>query len=281
MTHSASKGSLPEGVNVAKVDYDDEESVVSALRGQDALIITLAVTAPPDLHGKIVKAGAKAGIHYIIPNVYGFDVQNMPKDDAYTAVTLQRLKEVTDAGAAYIAMTCGFWYTWSLALGDQWFGFDIKNKSVTFYDDGKTKINSSTWEQCGRAFGSLFSFPESGASPSVSDWKNEAVRISSFRISQRDMLDSLHRVLGTTDQDWQISYQSTEQRYKDGKAEMEKGIRTGHAKAMYARAFFPDGTGDFESKRELDNEVLNLPKEDLDEQTKVAVEMVESGWKPF
>ncbi len=50
---------------------------------------------------------------------------------------------------------------------------------------------------------------------------------------------------------------------------------------MYARVFYPNGDGDFESSRGLANEVLGLPKEELDEATKGAVEMVESGWSPY
>lgn len=50
---------------------------------------------------------------------------------------------------------------------------------------------------------------------------------------------------------------------------------------MYARVFYPDGSGDYESSKGLDNEALGLPHEDLDEATKRAVEMVNSGWNPY
>jgi len=51
--------------------------------------------------------------------------------------------------------------------------------------------------------------------------------------------------------------------------------------AMYARCFYPDGSGDFESSHGLDNEALGLASEDLDAATKRTIEMVESGWNPF
>ena len=87
---------------------------------------------------------------------------------------------------------------------------------MTFYDDGKTQIDVSTWDQCGRAIAGLLSLPESGTSPCVADWKNKPLYINSFKVSQRDMLDSLHRVLGNTDKDWTIDYEPTDQRYKRG-----------------------------------------------------------------
>ena len=284
LTRAGSEATLPAGVKIAQINYDDDgQSLVSALQDQQFLVITLSVFAPPDTHSKIVKAAAKSGVPYVMPNTYGSDVQNksLGEEDLYGAAALQRCVEIESLGASYITMVCGFWYKWSLALGEPFFGFDIKNKKVTFFDDGKTLVNVSTWRQCGRALAALLSLPESGASPAVSQWKNKPFYIASFRISQRDMLDSIHRVTGTTDKDWEISYESTAQRYKDGKDEMQKGDRTGFAKAMYSRGFFPNGDGDYESSRGLANDLINLPKEDLDEVTKETVEMVESGWEPF
>lgn len=265
------------------MNYNDEETLISALHGQQFLVITLSVTAPSDTHTKIVQAAVKAGVTYIMPNVYGFDIRNksLCEDDIYSAAALQRCEEIVNLGGSYIAAVCGFWYEWSLALGEPWFGFDLKNKKATFFDNGNTKINSSTWAQCGRALAALLSLPTSDASPSVSEWKNEPFYFASFKISQRDMLDSIHRVKGTTDDEWEIRFESTAQRHKDGLADMQNGIMTGFAKAMYSRAFFPNGDADYKSSRGLANGQLGLPDDDLDAATKRAIDMVESGWNPF
>ena len=283
MTRADSQGTLPAGVKIAHVNYDDEASLVSAFQGQQFLVITLSVRAPPDTHSKLVKAAAQAGVPFIMPNVYGSDILNksLGEENLIGTNYLKYCAEIESLGASYIAMVCGFWYEWSLALGEPWFGFDIKDRKVTFFDDGNTRINVSTWQQCGRALAALLSFPESGASPAISQWKNKPFYIASFRVCQRDMLDSLHRVIGTTDKDWEITHEPTGQRYKNGINEMQKGAMTGFAKAMYSRNFFPNGDGDFESSRGLANDLIGLPKEDLDEATKRAVEMVESGWNPF
>jgi hypothetical protein len=50
---------------------------------------------------------------------------------------------------------------------------------------------------------------------------------------------------------------------------------------MYARVFYPDGSGDFETSHGLDNEALDLPSEDLDAATRKTIELVNSGWNPF
>lgn len=280
LTRKVSKSTPPKGAQVVEVDYNDEESLLSALRGQQFLIITLAVSAPQDLHSKIVKAAGKAGVLYVMPNLFGGDVQN----DGYVETSMigeiyrDRLQDFENSGTSSITLVCGFWYEWSLGLPEPWFGFDIKKRTVTFFDDGKTKINITTWLQCGRAVTQLLSLPISGSSPSVADWSGKPVYVASFMASQRDMLDSLHRVLGTTDQDWSISYEPTDARYNRGMAELQKGIRTGFATALYARTFFPNGDGDYETKYGLDNNKLGLPVEDLDEATQRTVDMVESGF---
>ncbi|KAI4115294.1 MAG: hypothetical protein LQ338_007875 [Usnochroma carphineum] len=275
---------LPPGITTAPVNYDDPSSIGSALRGHHFLIISLSVTAPADLHSKIVYAAVEAGVPYIMPNVYGSDIANasLVADEAFVADCVGRCQEVERLGAKYVAMVCGCWYEWSLALGEPWFGFDILGRRVTFFDEGTTKVCCSTWEQCGRGVVGLVSLPvvdggEGGVG--LERWANRPFYISSFRVSQRDMLDSLHRVLGTRDRDWEIRFQGTKERREEGGEELKRGVRTGFAKMMYARAFYPDGGGDFEGK--VVNGLLGLPEESLDEATRRAVGMVESGWSPF
>ncbi|KAI1371558.1 hypothetical protein F4677DRAFT_464166 [Hypoxylon crocopeplum] len=273
---------LRTGVKSIIVNYDDENSLVSALKCQQFLIITLSVMTPPDTHGKIVKAAAKADVPYIMPNCHGLDFENeiLHEENAVGTDPVRHVAQVKSHGISCIAIVCGFWYEWSLSLGEPFFGFDIKNKKVTFFDDGKTEVNISTWRQCGRALAALLSLPETGPSPALSDWKNNPVYIDSFRITQRDMLDSLNRVLGTTDASWEIKYEASSARYMDGIERMQKGDTVGFAKAMYSRNFYPNAASDFSAKG-LANDILALPEDNLDEATKRAVEMVESGWNPF
>jgi hypothetical protein len=68
---------------------------------------------------------------------------------------------------------------------------------------------------------------------------------------------------------------------KDGMEEFSKGIITGIGKVMYAKIFMRSRTGELELHGETANQVLGLPEEDLDEATRAAVEMVESGWNPL
>ena len=141
-------------------------------------------------------------------------------------------------------------------------------------------ISVSTWQLCGQAVASLLSLPVKGdgsGEPALEDWKDAGVTIASFLVSQRDMLDSLNRVLGTEDEDWEITKQPSKERYEEGVKQLQAGDRLGFAKAMYAKIFYPGEGGDYETGYELDNAKLSLPKEDLDEATRRAVELVKNG----
>ncbi|KAK4152404.1 hypothetical protein C8A00DRAFT_44556 [Chaetomidium leptoderma] len=291
LTRAGSKSKLPAGVKVIEVDYEDEPSLVAALKGHQFLAISLGVSAAHDVHAKIVTAAGKAGVPYIMPNAYGYPTSDKARpDDMYTQVVHDRVNDVASNGvSSSIVLACGFWYEWSLGLGEAWFGFTIKDRKVTFFDDGKRVITVSTWDQCGRALAALLSLPESGASsgsaaaaPSVADFKGKTLAISSFRVSQRDMLDSLHRVLGTTDADWEITHEPTAKRVREGGRDFQNGDRMGFARKLYGDIFSADNeVSDYAGTQQTADKVLGLPREDLDEATRRTVEMVESGWNPF
>lgn len=182
--------------------------------------------------------------------------------------------DVKVAGANYIVLACSFWYEWSLTAGLDFYGIDVKDKKAVFFDEGTTKINTSTLAQCGRAVSALLDLPINKESdkPAIDDWKNDSLYVSSFLVSQRDMLDSVHKALGDSDSDWTITYENAEERTNSALQAMYKGQFSGFAQAMYTRFFYNNGDGNFEAKHGLANERLGLPKEDLDEVTKWAVD---------
>lgn len=280
---------LPKGVEVAAVDYDSEESLVKALTGQQFLIISLALQAPPDTQAKLVNAAGKAGVSWIMPNGYGNDPTNESIiTDSLTKKSLHDgIKLVEDNGvSSWVMMVSQFWYEYSLTVGDMAWGFDFNKRKVTFFDDGETKINTTTWQQCGRAAAALVSLKvlpedENDKSITLSHWRNKPLFIASFLISQRDMLNSVERVMGTTDADWEISYEPSKARWERGRKAMSPSDRTGFVTQLYARGHFPNGDANLEKMHGLASDLLGLPKEDLDEATKRAVDMWKSGYNAF
>ena len=287
ISRNGSKSPLPKGINVASVDYNDEQSLIDALKGQQFLFISVAVIAPPDTQNKLIRAAGKAGVPWVMPNGYGSD----PLNEKYIAENfsgkglLAGIKAVEDIGvSSWIIMCCQHWYEYSLTVGDWAYGFDFDNKKVTFYDDGNTPITTTTWLQCGRAAAALVSLKvlpedEDDKSVTLSRWRNRPLYVASFKVSQRDMLDSVERAMGTTDKDWEIDYEPSKDRWERGKKAMSPTDKTGFVTAMYARGHFPSGDTNVQDK--LDNDILGLPQEDFDEATERAVAMWKSGYKAF
>ncbi|OTB06154.1 hypothetical protein M426DRAFT_9970 [Hypoxylon sp. CI-4A] len=291
ITRPSSASKLDDRLRVVPVDYsgDDDTALVEALRGQQALIVTMSVHAPRDSVSKLVRAAAKAGVAYVVPNWFGHEADNdaLCDDSMLSPIRDSIRAEVEGLGvSAYLFLVCGFWYEFSLGGGPNRYGFDFRNRSLVLFGDGNVPINTSTWPQCGRTIASLLSlkeFPddETDRSPTLSQFRNSSVYVSSFRLTQCDMFESVKRVTGTTDGDWSITYESAEQRWKDGLAALQQGNWKVFTKMLYSRMLFPNGDGDFQSRRSLHNDLLGLPVEDLDTSTAVGVQMGETGEVPF
>lgn len=279
LSRKDSSNKLAEGVIVAPVDYNDEATIIAALKDQQILIITMAPTAPRDTHSKLVQAAAKAGVPYVMPNSYAGDIENIKlgQDTILGPVGKANRDEIERLGMQWISVCCGFWYDYSLAGGEARFGFDFDKRSVTLYDDGNTKNSTSTLSQVGRAVATVLSLKElpedeSDKSLTVSGYLNKGVYLKSFVVSQNDIFESVKRVTGTTDADWTVTHEPTKKRYEEGLALVKVGNMSGFSKMLYARAFYPDDKSEFSAKAQ--NELLGLPEESLDEATMSGIDMV-------
>lgn len=265
------------------MNYDDPATVVAALRGQDALVITIngRAFAGTDIQRILLSAAAEANVPWVLPNEWGLDYNNEQLateslDGIKKLETRRWLHSGLPNAPAFVAVTCGFWYEYSLALPITW-GFDFAQKKLSLTDNGAVKQNVSTWPQVGRAVAKLLSLPiekEEGAAGCLDDYRNGVVYVSSFCLSQRDMLASVLRVTGSQKSEWAIDNVDGKGRWEAGQAAMKSGDRSGFISMMYASTLRQDRDewGVFEKTRGLSNKLLKLPGEDLDEFTRVAIE---------
>jgi hypothetical protein len=277
ITRADSSSTLPSGINKANVDYDDASSLVSALKGMDVLIITMAVTAPRDTSERLIRAAAEAKVPWVLPNEWGADhLDEKMSDESLVGGPIRAMRKLIEelGVSSWIACVCSFWYEYSLngipGFAPYCYGFDIDNKKVTFYNEGNTKMCTSTWDLCGKAVAKLLQLPiKASSGPSLSDYKNKCFYIRSFTLTQREMLDSILRVTGDKESDWTITKQDAKERYYQGLEMMKdpQNGRLGFGQALYARGFYPDEPAVYEHKG-LANNVLGLEKEDLDFCTK-------------
>lgn len=274
LTRAESKSKPPAGLKVADIDYNKPETIVAALQGQDALVITLGIGATSDIQEKLIDAAGEAGVAWIMPNEWSPDVTDEGVlSDVPAFQELLRIREyIKKLGkSSYIAQSNGFWYEWSLAIAIA-FGFDFEKREATFFDDGATKICTSTWPQTGRAAAAILSLPaksESGAS--LDKYRDQNVFVNSFTVSQRDMFQSVLRVTGDKESDWKITKVQARERVAEAGKALQAGDHSAYVTIMYTRIFYDDGNGDYEAKGKLANHELGLPKENLDDATRSAI----------
>lgn len=271
-----SQSKLPNGIKFKHIDYDKHDTIVEAFRGQDVLIITLSIARPKDTAYKLIRAALEAGVPWILPNDWAPDTadEDLVKDvPAFQEAPEIRKIIKEDSCSSYISVLTGFWYEWSLAIPAA-FGIDLVKHEATLFDEGETKISISTWPQVGRAVAALLSLPIKAerSRKGLEDYRDQIVYVSSFTVSQKQMLESAFRVTGTKASDWNITEECAQKRHEDGKEALYKGDQTGFMRLMHSRVFYDDGNGDFESRRGTLNGVLGLPKEDLDKATEAALE---------
>jgi hypothetical protein len=285
ISRADSKGTFAEDINVVHVDYDNPDTIVAALKGHDALIVTMRATAARDTQQKLIRAAADAGVSWVMPNEFGMYNTEEAQYDTIGPGKTQDRKLIESLGLSWVGLTTGFWYEHSLS-GPGFYGFNIGKREVVFFDDGMQRLNTSTWAQVGRGVASLFSLPilpseENDTSVTLSSYRNRMAFVSSFAVSQREMFESLQRVTGTKESDWTVSSVPAKQRYAEAKVQMKADDRMAFGRALYTRYFYEDA-GLYEKSHGLDNEKLALPEEDLDEATRGAIQLMEGPyWRQY
>lgn len=76
ITRIDSESKFSDGVAVKRVDYSKCATLVEALRGHDALVITLSGHTPKGTEALLVEAAGEAGVPWILPNEWSPDTAN-------------------------------------------------------------------------------------------------------------------------------------------------------------------------------------------------------------
>ncbi|KAI1275172.1 hypothetical protein F5Y07DRAFT_400616 [Xylaria sp. FL0933] len=269
LTRPSSATDFPSAVTVHVGDYNDEDFVLQALKGQEVLILALAYTAY-DAQIPLIKAAAKAGVSYIVPCEFGSDPTH-PKLNAEIQIMNQKApyrKLIEDLGvSSWIGVTNNPWVEFSIRLG--LYGINLKNRTAAFYDEGNVKANVTTLTRVGETLAALFALPEA----ELSNYKNQFIYCSSFYASQKDFLASAMRATGTTEKDWTITNVSTDKVLKDAREPVADP--TARMMLLFALVFKEGYGGDYNSKV-LDYEKLGLPAEDLDTVMKSLVQELDA-----
>lgn len=111
ITRSESSATFPSEVKVQKGDLTSHDFLVSALKGQDVFIITLAGTTKEDTQHRLIEAAAAANVPWVLPNEYGSDTDHpIMKEVPILASKQQYLDKIESLGkSSWIGLVTGLW----------------------------------------------------------------------------------------------------------------------------------------------------------------------------
>lgn len=238
-------------VQVQVVDYNSLDSLVTALKGHDAVINTLSVgVVPRDIHLRLVDAAQAAGVRRFIPSEFGCDTGNpltaqLPVFGDKVAV-VQKLQEISkqDSAFTWTGVITGPFFDWCL---EHSFVINLKGPSTRIFDGGDVLVSSTTLAGIGRAVAGVLKHPE--------ETKNRHVFVEEVQFTQNQLLelsgngDKIQREAFKTEDLEKEAYEALKQSPPDGMT---------FAFSLILRAVFGENYGTLFT--ETDNELLGIEK---------------------
>jgi len=259
LARPTSSYTAPSGVKLVKASFEDHQGLVDAFKGQEAAVFTFGDLPNIAKNSQLlIDAAIDAGVKRVLPSEYGGDLSNSPGKDQQIFGGKQAvnayLREKADQGKiTYTNIATGPFFDWGIQVG--FAGFDVKEKKVTFIDDGQRKFNGTTIGSIGDAVVGVLSNPAAT--------ENKYLRVHDFFVTQREINDILGwEVVGNIDGDV-----------------LEADSLAGLAKGDYSlaniygaiKAFVWGKNSNARWGEEDDSQALGLKKKDLREEVLKAV----------
>lgn len=274
-----SKSTYPANVTVKTGSYEDEDFLVSALKDIDFLVLQLPIAAV-DLQDGFFRAAAKAGVPWILPTEFGSDpeAERIHELWPFLARKKQRRDLIEELGvSSWVAVVTNPWFDFCFGRGE--WGVNIAKRTATLWDGGSYKMSTTTLARAGAATAELLALPDA----ELARFRNGLFRVTSFHISQRQILDAVLRATGTTEADWDVTTLDSGEANKDFErrlADKPDGDMHVDYEAFTQRFmlthFLPGSGGDFNDKVE-DLSRFGLGPEDFDDATRKVVASLEKA----
>ncbi|OCK82932.1 isoflavone reductase [Lepidopterella palustris CBS 459.81] len=256
LSRQESKSTFPPGVKVIKADYSSASTLTPAFKGQDAVISIVGGTALGDQE-KFIDAAIAAGVKRFLPSEFG---SNTPDDRVRSIVPVFAAKKSAvdylkgkEKEISWTSLITGPFFDWGIKVG--FLGFNLSSKTSTLIDNGNAPFSGTNLSQIGRALIAILS-PAHFSSTS-----NQYVYVSSFTVTQRDILSVIEKVDG---EKWTVKNVESKQLIEDGNRRLKEGDFTAITDLIRAAAFGEQGLGDNRPSG-LWNEKLGLEREELEE----------------
>ncbi|OTA99483.1 hypothetical protein M426DRAFT_67692 [Hypoxylon sp. CI-4A] len=213
LTRQGSTQTFPSGVTVKQVDYDSIDTLVDALKGQDAVVSTIGSAAI----GKqipLIEASAKVGVKRFITSEFGSNtfspkVSVLPSYKDKIEVTDAAKKAAAESGLTWTAVVNGPFLDWGLSVG---FLVNVKERTVELPDGGDNQFSTTTLPTIGKAVVGILKHPE--------ETKNRPVYIQDTVLTQKKLLELVKKAVGADG--WKENVTSLAEQLKASYEEFKK-----------------------------------------------------------
>ncbi|KAF4617014.1 hypothetical protein G7Y89_g15134 [Cudoniella acicularis] len=261
---STTQTPLPASVHLRTVDYSSSSTLISALKGQDAVISALshAYTGYLADQRALLDASVAVGVQRFIPSEFGSDTLNAKSAPlpifAHKKTAQTYMKELAGQGKITYTMVMNGPFL-DFGLNHGFLGLNLKEKKYSYVDGGVAKFSTSTLATVGKAVVGVLSKP--------GETKNRAVYIQDIAFTLKELFVLGKKALG--EEGWtEVDGGSTAENEKSAYEKLAKGQKDMSVIVNFLMsAIFREGYGGHFQK--LDNELLGI--EELKESDVVAL----------
>jgi uncharacterized protein YbjT (DUF2867 family) len=180
LRRTGSETTYPEGANVVDVDYSSHESLVAALKGQDAVIS--AISGVWETQIALIDAAVAAGVKRFLPSEFGSDtenpkVRNLPMIGDKVKITDYVTEKSKTTGLTYTAVASNAFLDWGLEKDVILKTSDSKPLIV---NGGNLPFSTTTLDTIGDAVVGVLTHPE--------ETKNRHIRVHDMITTQNELL---------------------------------------------------------------------------------------------
>ncbi|KAI2604075.1 NAD(P)-binding protein [Hypoxylon fragiforme] len=246
---------FPSNLTVKKVNYDSVESLTAALKGQDAVVSTIATVAVGN-QGPLVDAAVAAGVKRFIPSEFGINTR-IVGDDVIGQILVGKIKTLdyiiekskANPSFTWTGVSSGLFFDWGLKYGSV--GFFKDSKTAIIYDSGNEPVQASNLAFIGKAISAILAQPEKTA--------NQYISIASFNPTQNQILKIVEAETG---EKWKVEHATTAEENKIGLEKLGKGDYSSFVNFLKRRVFSDGAKLAVEGDKNAIG-VLGLQEEDL------------------
>ena len=262
LSRASSTATFPSNVKTIKVDYSDKAAVTKALVGQDIAISAVGVGGIVDNFDEtLIEAAIEAGVKWVIPNEFTADISHpfaAPLPIYASKIAIVELLKKHQTHLSHTLITTGGFLDWGFDNG--FLGFDITNRMVTLYDEGKHLFSGTTVPNIGKAVAAVIRHPELTL--------NKRIYIADVTFTQQQALTLFEKHTGTK---WTVKHISSKDSLNSGEEYLKKGdINKGYSGYLMAVAYNGQGASNFEGK--TSNKALGVETYPLEQIVKEAIE---------